>query len=152
MKQSDIFTLILIAGIGTLGAFFLSRAILGDPDMAKVEFKTIDKVIAKELEPPDAEIFNALAINPTVEVYIGNCVDTNQNGILDPDELVACGREEAPVANSSMTVEELNALKEGEGCVMNMNEEAVCGDAKREYIDALLKDMAGPTEQPEGGE
>ena len=38
MKQSDIFTLVLIAGIGTLAAFFLCNAIMGDPDLAVTEF------------------------------------------------------------------------------------------------------------------
>ena len=45
MKQSDIFTLILIAGIGTLAAFFLCNAIMGDPDLATTEFKTLSSVI-----------------------------------------------------------------------------------------------------------
>lgn len=97
MKQSDIFALILIAGIGTLAAFFGCNALLGDPDLAKVEYKTVNKVIKSDLALPNPEIFNNMAINPTIEVYVGNCEDIDQNGILDMAELVACGREEAPV-------------------------------------------------------
>ncbi len=96
MKQSDIFTLILIAGIGTLAAFFLCNAIMGDPDLATTEYKTLSKVIENRLATPDPEIFNGYAVNPTVEVYVGSCVDMDQNGILDMAELIACGREEAP--------------------------------------------------------
>ena len=96
MKQSDIFSLILIAGIGTLAAFFICNAIMGDPDEAKTEFKKLSAVISKDLTAPDPEIFNAGAINPTIEVYVGNCEDIDQNGILDMAELIACGREEAP--------------------------------------------------------
>lgn len=102
MKQSDIFTLILIAGIGTLAAFFLSNAILGDPDLATTEYKTLSNVIEKKLVQPDPEIFNGLAVNPTVEVYVGNCVDMDQNGFLDMAELVACGLEEAPVEETEV--------------------------------------------------
>ena len=94
MKQSDIFTLILIAGIGTLGAFFACQAILGDPSKASVKFKTISMVISSELVEPDAEVFNSTAINPTIEVYVGGCEDIDQNGILDEIELEACAKEE----------------------------------------------------------
>ncbi len=50
----------------------------------------------KLLQAPDPEIFNAGAINPTIEVYVGDCEDIDQNGILDMAELIACGRKEAP--------------------------------------------------------
>lgn len=92
MKQSDIFTLILIAGIGTLGAFLVCNLIMGNPDEAVTKFKTLDKVIAKDLTAPNPEIFNVGAVNPTIEVYVGNCEDIDQNGILDQWELMACGR------------------------------------------------------------
>lgn len=92
MKQSDVFTLILIAGIGTLAAFFACRALLGDPDAASVQFKTVSRVIDSNLVAPDQEVFNSTAINPTVEVFVGDCEDIDQNGILDKAELIACSR------------------------------------------------------------
>lgn len=94
MKQSDIFTLILIAGIGTLAAFFACQAILGDPSKASVKFKTVNRVVSSELTAPDPEVFNSSAINPTIEVYVGGCEDIDQNGILDEIELEACEQEE----------------------------------------------------------
>ncbi len=137
MKQSDIFTLILIAGIGTLAAFFLCNAIMGDPDLATTEFKTLSSVIDNKLVAPDPEIFNGNAINPTVEVYVGSCEDIDQNGILDMAELVACGREEAPV-DATWSREQLEALRDSEACVLNADRVQLCGDEKREYIDSLL--------------
>lgn len=98
MKQSDIFSMILVAGIGTLAAFLICNQLMGDPSTAKTQFKTINRVITSELAEPDAEIYNSLAINPTVEVYVGDCVDIDQNGILDMAELVACGKEKDPNA------------------------------------------------------
>lgn len=92
MKQSDIFALILIAGIGTLAAFLVCNAIMGNPDEAVTKFKALDKVISKDLTVPNPEIFNVGAVNPTIEVYVGNCEDIDQNGILDQWELMACGR------------------------------------------------------------
>lgn len=91
MKQSDIITIILVAISGTVVAFLSVNALLGDPNEKTAEVKTID-VIASELEVPDPEVFNEDAINPTIEVYVGECEDVDQNGILDRAELVACGQ------------------------------------------------------------
>lgn len=92
MKQSDIITLILIASIGTVAAFFVCNAIMGDPDKASTKFKSISTVISKDLVDPDPEIFNSVAVNPTVEVYVGDCEDIDHNGILDQAELLACSK------------------------------------------------------------
>lgn len=96
MKRSDIYSLILIAGIGTFAAFLACNAILGDPSEAEVKYKTVSTVLTNELAEPNEEVFNATAINPTIEVYVGDCEDIDQNGILDKAELIACGREQAP--------------------------------------------------------
>ena len=91
MKQSDIFTIIIIASIGMVAAFFASNALLGNPDELSLKHKTISPIIT-EVVAPDPETFNQDAINPTVEVYVGQCEDVDQNGILDRAELVACGK------------------------------------------------------------
>ncbi len=90
MKQSDIFTLILIAGVGTIAAFFVCQTILGDPNKATVSFTTLNRVVSNELMAPDPEVFNSTAINPTVEVYVGECEDRDKNGILDESEVRWC--------------------------------------------------------------
>lgn len=91
MRQSDIITVILIAGIGVFAAFFLCNMILGNPDEKTVTFKTV-QVVDASLASPDPELFNQDAINPTVEVYVGNCQDLDQNGVLDVAEQILCGR------------------------------------------------------------
>ena len=90
MKQSDIITVILITMIGTIAAGFVTNAILGNPDDASEKWKTIETV-SSDLSTPDSEVFNADAINPTVEVYVGNCEDRDQDGVLSEGELIACG-------------------------------------------------------------
>lgn len=92
MKRSDVFTLVLIAGIGTLAAFLACNAIMGDPNEASVSFMAPKEVIGSGLADPDPEVFNSYAINPTVEVYVGDCEDIDRNGILDTAELIVCGR------------------------------------------------------------
>jgi len=90
MKQSDIFSLILIASVGTLAAFFVCQSLMGNPDDASVKFKALVNPVSSALVVPDSEVFNGAAINPTVEVYVGSCEDIDQNGILDAAELEAC--------------------------------------------------------------
>lgn len=90
MKQSDVFSIIIIATVGTLAAYFAVNSFLGDPNMQSVRFKTIES-ISSSLADPDPELFNSSAINPTVEVYVGDCEDVDRNGILSKEELIACG-------------------------------------------------------------
>lgn len=91
MKQSDIFSIIIIATVGTLVAYFAVNSFLGDPNLKSENITTIDAISASVLEP-DPEFFNAAAINPTVEVYVGDCEDIDHNGILSREELIACGK------------------------------------------------------------
>ena len=101
MKKSDIVTVILIASIGTVMAAIMTNMILGNPDERSVSFKNIG-IIEPSLDEPDPEMFNIEAINPTVEVYVGDCQDIDQNGIIDRAELVACSKaapEEIQVSN-----------------------------------------------------
>lgn len=107
MKQSDIFAMILVAGIGVLASFFACNALLGDPDLATTQFTELKEAISSNLEMPNPEVFNSTAINPTIEVYVGGCEDIDQNGMLDTAELIACGKIEAPV-------EEMNPEEGGE--------------------------------------
>lgn len=118
MKQSDIFTLILIAGIGTLAAFLVCNAIMGNPDEAVTKFQALNGVISNKLVAPNPEVFNVGAINPTVEVYVGNCEDIDQNGILEQWELMACGRVQAEQRTCSDT--------NGDG-MLSINELTACG-------------------------
>ena len=71
MKKSDIATLILIASISILVAYFVTDGIVGKPENESVKVKTIDPISA-QVEKPSSSIFNDTAINPTVEVVIGD--------------------------------------------------------------------------------
>jgi len=74
MKKSDLATIVLIAGFTTILAFVLANAILGDPSEESVTVEYMD-VISSDIDQPDQELFNAWAINPTVEIYVGQCRD-----------------------------------------------------------------------------
>lgn len=69
MKKSDIAMIILIATIGVIGAFFATRAILGEGATEPVTVKTVER-ISPELEDVNTDIFNADAINPAVTIEV----------------------------------------------------------------------------------
>lgn len=73
MKRSEIAMIILIASLSMLFTFTLAQSLLGDKvkQTAKVEQTS---AISKDLEQPAKRVFNAEAINPTVEV----CVESSQ--------------------------------------------------------------------------
>jgi mannitol-specific phosphotransferase system IIBC component len=71
MKKSDIAMIILIASISVLIAYFVAKAVLGDVQNQSVKVKTAEPITSEVVEP-DKTVFNTNAINPTVEVIIGN--------------------------------------------------------------------------------
>lgn len=71
MKKSDIISAAFIAILGFVVSFFVVQAIVGDPDKATITFKTIDTV-SNEVADPSPDTFNSQALNPTVEVFVGD--------------------------------------------------------------------------------
>ena len=70
MKRTDIAMIIFIASISVLVSYFVARSVLGDVKSEAVTVKTADP-ITSDVNPPDERIFNEDAVNPTVEVFIG---------------------------------------------------------------------------------
>jgi hypothetical protein len=70
MKKNDLAIAVVVAVVVTLVAYFVLNGILGDPDRAS---ETVEYIapITSDLSRPNPEVFNAEAINPTVEVIIG---------------------------------------------------------------------------------
>lgn len=74
MKKTDIAMIILIASVCMLISYFVTKAMIGDAVNKPVKVKTTEQ-ISKDVTQPDPKIFNKEAINPTVEVTIGNDKD-----------------------------------------------------------------------------
>lgn len=72
MKNSDIAMIILVAAVSVVVSYLLGNAILGNPN-DRVETLSYMDVIDGSISEPDIETFNPHALNPTVEVYVGNC-------------------------------------------------------------------------------
>jgi len=63
--------IILIASISVMVAYFVAKAVIGDTQNQSVTVKTADS-ISTDIAQPDSSVFNSNAINPTVQVIIGD--------------------------------------------------------------------------------
>ena len=69
---------IVLAIVGATLAFILCNYLM--PAIEPVEFNNVDASFSTELVDPDPEIFNYRALNPTVEVYVGDCTQFDEYG------------------------------------------------------------------------
>ena len=76
--KSDLATSIAVAIVGTIVAYFVCNMFIGGID--NVSIKTLDGSTSVRVADPDIELFNYKALNPTVEVYIGDCATTDEYG------------------------------------------------------------------------
>ncbi|MBR3236395.1 hypothetical protein IKF92_01815 [Candidatus Saccharibacteria bacterium] len=82
--KTDLITSIGIAIFGVLVSYAVCNLFLGEPESFSV--KKLDNTASADLAAPDENIFNYKAIDPTVEVYVGNCKKFDQNGeCIDQD-------------------------------------------------------------------
>lgn len=87
MKKSDIAAVILIAAVCVLLSYFVAKMIFGDPQEESAIVKVAD-TITEEIAEPSEYIFNDEAINPTVEISIGEgeATDSSEDDEEGEDE------------------------------------------------------------------
>ena len=73
--KTELFTAIGAAIAGVLIAFFVTNLFIGE--IEDVTIKTVDGTVSTDLAEPDPEVFNYKALNPTVEVYVGEGEGSN---------------------------------------------------------------------------
>lgn len=78
MKKNDIALLILASVGSVLIAYFLSDSIFGKPGDRRESVPTFN-LITSDLAQPRDDIFNKNAINPTVEIEVGESQPTSEN-------------------------------------------------------------------------
>lgn len=69
--KTDLATAIIAAIAGVIISYFVCNLLTGE--ISSVEVKTIQSDISADVDDPSPEVFNYKALNPTVEVYVGNC-------------------------------------------------------------------------------
>jgi hypothetical protein len=134
MKNTDIAMIVFIAAISVVLSYFISNAILGDPN-DKVENISYIDVISDEIEDPDAETFNTKAFNPTVEVYVGRCGPLE---VWNPTKLVC-----EPADGSGSSEKEDTPVKD---------ETDDSGDSSSDDSGDLSSDDSGVPSTPAGDE
>ncbi len=84
--KSDLITAIVAAILSATVAYFICGMFL--PGLEDVSFPTLEGENDYTLSEPNVDVFNYRAINPTVEVYVGDCTEYDANGnCLDYDEI-----------------------------------------------------------------
>ncbi len=76
--KTDLLMSIFAAVLGVVIAFFVTNLFIGP--VKDFSYKTIESTVDADLTDPDPEIFNYQALNPTVEVYVGECKEFSQYG------------------------------------------------------------------------
>lgn len=78
--KNDFLTAVIVALIGIFAAYFITNTIVDMRSPGDFSFETVDSSVSGELASPNPEVFNYEALNPTVEVYVGNCTEVNMYG------------------------------------------------------------------------
>ena len=103
--KTDLFTSIIAAIAGALIAFFVTNMFIGP--IENVTYKKVDSSVSTDLPEPDPEVFNYRALNPTVEVYVGNCTEYDRFGeCISTDTKAESKSENASYTPSSSTASE----------------------------------------------
>lgn len=76
--KNDLATAIIAAVASVIISYFICNMFLGRS--GDFSFNTVDDSVSSDLATPDPELFNYQALNPTVEVYVGNCTEINMYG------------------------------------------------------------------------
>jgi hypothetical protein len=78
--KTDLASSIGLAIVGVIVAYFICNILVGSFTTGDYTVKTIETEVSADITDPDPSIFNYRALNPTVEVYVGNCKEFNSDG------------------------------------------------------------------------
>ena len=76
--KKDLATSVGLTIIGILIGYFVCNMFI--TPIESVTFKDIKTSLDLNLVDPNPEVFNYRAINPTVEVYVGDCTEVDAEG------------------------------------------------------------------------
>ena len=77
--KNDLISSIAIAIFGIVAAYLICNLFVGEAKPYSF-FTVDDSASSTELANPDIELFNYKALNPTVEVYVGDCRNYDEYG------------------------------------------------------------------------
>ena len=102
--KTDLASAVVAAILGFGIAFFATNLFI--PAIEDVSFSNLDTSVSSELTEPNEEVFNYKALNPTVEVYVGQCQTFNANGECIDDVINNQSEEETEEETNEESSEE----------------------------------------------
>ena len=82
--KTDLTTSIIAAIVGTVAAYFVCNLLV--PKIESFTLTSLSSDTDYTLTEPNVEVFNYRSVNPTVEVYVGNCTGDNCEPAIIIDE------------------------------------------------------------------
>ena len=76
--KKELATAIGAAIFGVIASYLICNLFIGE--IQPVTFSTVDETVTTDLASPSPEVFNYKALNPTVEVYVGDCAEFDISG------------------------------------------------------------------------
>ena len=101
--KKDLATAFIAAIAGVLIAYFVTNIFI--PPISNFTYSTVNST-GSDYVDPNIEIFNFRALNPTVEVFVGNCTEYDENGECVEDAATDELPEKEPEAPVEETPEE----------------------------------------------
>ena len=85
--KTDLISSIGVAVLGVIVSYFICNILVSTWTTDSYTVKTLESEVTADITDPDSSVFNYRALNPTVEVYVGNCKEFDSNGqCLDGDD------------------------------------------------------------------
>ncbi len=81
--KTDLITTVVAAIVGVSVGYLVCNLFFGE--IEAVEINTLETSVTADLPEINSEVFNVEAINPTVEEYVGECENFDENGVCLDD-------------------------------------------------------------------
>lgn len=98
--KTDLATSIIAAVIGVVISYVICNLLL--PPLENVTFNTLSSSNNYTLVEPNDDVFNFRALNPTVEVYVGDCSEYDENGECK-DNITSVSEDETTTEDETQT-------------------------------------------------
>lgn len=134
--KNDLATAIITAVIGVVASYFLVGLLFGE--IEDVSISSVDPNLTVNLTEPNADIFNFRAVNPTVEVYVGQCDEYDETTGVCLDE---SKNEDFPVEENTSNETEQNNSENSDESENGDNTETPIDNSETENENEVEEDF-----------
>ncbi len=78
--KTDLASSIGLAIVGVIVSYLICNILVNTWTTDSYKVTTIETTVSSDIADPDPNIFNYRSLNPTVEVYVGNCKEFGADG------------------------------------------------------------------------